>query len=396
MAGALRIRPIIESNFHGKIVVLNRENEHTGASASSDAREAHPQELLTIKNLSKSFGQKVALDRISLDISKGEFFTIIGPSGSGKTTLLRILAGFEAPDTCDDYRLVGTSMVGVPAERRNIATVFQNYALFPHMSVGKNIEYGLKIRGFASANRRERAERALETVQLKNAYDRSIANLSGGERQRVALARAIVTEPALLLLDEPLGALDEKLRGEMQEELKEMQSSLGMTFVYVTHNQDEALSMSDRVAILHGGLLQQLDSPKVIYNRPRNAFVSAFMGAANIFECQVRAGASGSAKSVEFAGATFDLTGGMLANETGAATVSVRPENIELSLTAGANSVPGTVRHTNYRGSYQDVKVVLDDGVVLEAIDREHLDLSQGDPVHVGIDFSRASVLEIQ
>jgi len=376
---------------------LKRGNDATTVVRSASAGEEGSQQLLTIKNLSKSFGSKVALDRISLDIAKGEFFTIIGPSGSGKTTLLRILAGFESPDSCDDYRLVGASMVGVPAERRNIATVFQNYALFPHMSVGKNIEYGLKIRGFASSIRRERAERALETVQLKNAYDRSIANLSGGERQRVALARAIVTEPALLLLDEPLGALDEKLRGEMQEELKEMQSSLGMTFVYVTHNQDEALSMSDRVAILHGGLMQQLDSPKNIYNRPKNAFVSAFMGAANILECEVAPSAvNHSGRTVRFADSDFEISSGALSEHDGRAVVSIRPENIELRAERGAATVPGIVKHFNYRGSYQDVKVVLDGDVMLEAIDREHLPLSQGDEIHVGIDFSRASLLETQ
>jgi ABC-type Fe3+/spermidine/putrescine transport system ATPase subunit len=257
------------------------------ASLDQAVADRPPQEdraLLEITKMTKRFGETTALDSVSLAITSGEFFTIIGPSGSGKTTLLRIIGGFETPDSYERFRLAALDVADIAPHRRNVATVFQHYALFPHMSVGKNIEYGLKVRGVKASERRRRAEQALELVRLPRAYAREVGTLSGGERQRIALARAIVTKPALLLLDEPLGALDERLRADMQFELKQLQESLGLTFIYITHNQDEALTMSDRLAVLQSGRLEQIGTPRDVYERPASTFVAQFMGATNLLK----------------------------------------------------------------------------------------------------------------
>jgi putative spermidine/putrescine transport system ATP-binding protein len=233
--------------------------------------------------LRKNYGKVVALRGVDLTIERGEFFTLLGPSGSGKTTLLRLIGGFERPDT-GTIELGGRDVTYVPPYGRDLNTVFQDYALFPHMTVIENAEYGLRVRGTPKKERRRRAERAIDMVRLSGLGERKPGELSGGQRQRVALARAIVNEPEVLLLDEPLGALDLKLRQEMQIELKYVQREVGITFVYVTHDQEEALSMSDRIAILNDGHIEQVGDPLGVYERPLTDFVAGFVGVSNLIE----------------------------------------------------------------------------------------------------------------
>jgi putative spermidine/putrescine transport system ATP-binding protein len=236
-----------------------------------------------VSGLRKRYGDVVALARVDLVIGTGEFFTLLGPSGSGKTTLLRLIAGFERPDA-GRIELGGTDVTRVPPYSRNVNTVFQDYALFPHMTVAQNIEYGLRVRRVAKAERREKVDRALEMVRLSGLGARKPGQLSGGQRQRVALARAIVNEPQVLLLDEPLGALDFKLRQEMQIELQHVQRAVGITFIYVTHDQEEALAMSDRIAVLSNGRIEQIGTPLEVYERPQTDFVAGFIGISNLIE----------------------------------------------------------------------------------------------------------------
>lgn len=240
-----------------------------------------PSNAISLRNLRKDFGEVHAVAGVTLDIAHGEFFAMLGPSGSGKTTVLRLIAGFELPDS-GSIEIDGVDVSKVPPFNRDVNTVFQDYALFPHMSVQKNVEYGLRVTGVAKAEREERAIRALQRVKLTGLQDRKPSQLSGGQRQRVALARAIVNEPKVLLLDEPLGALDLKLRHEMQKELKELQVQLGITFIFVTHDQEEALTMADRIAVFNQGQIIQVGSPIEIYDEPANEFVAGFVGISNL------------------------------------------------------------------------------------------------------------------
>ena len=232
-------------------------------------------------NVSRRFGSVRAVDGVTLDIAEGEFFAMLGPSGSGKTTCLRLIAGFEQPDV-GHIEIFGQAVVGVPPYKRNVNTVFQDYALFPHMTVCENVAYGLMIKGVARSEREAKAKDALAMVKLSGYEGRRTAQLSGGQRQRVALARALVNGPKVLLLDEPLGALDLKLREQMQEELKTLQKDLGITFVFVTHDQGEALSMADRVAIFNDGKIVQVGAPAAVYERPMSRFVADFVGSSNV------------------------------------------------------------------------------------------------------------------
>ncbi len=234
-------------------------------------------------SLTKHYGEVVAVAGIDLEIEAGEFFTMLGPSGSGKTTTLRMIAGFEDPSS-GTIELAGEDVSGVPPFDRAINTVFQDYALFPHMSVGENVAYGLRVARVARGERTRRGEEALEMVRLPGYADRKPGELSGGQRQRVALARAIVNRPRVLLLDEPLGALDLKLREQMQVELKAIQGEVGITFVYVTHDQDEALTMSDRIAVFNQGRIEQVSPPVELYERPATEFVAGFVGVSNLLE----------------------------------------------------------------------------------------------------------------
>jgi putative spermidine/putrescine transport system ATP-binding protein len=236
---------------------------------------------VSFRHVSRHFGTVRAVDDVTLDIAEGEFFAMLGPSGSGKTTCLRLIAGFEQP-TSGHIEIFGDTAEGLPPYKRNVNTVFQDYALFPHMTVGENVAYGLMIRGVARADREAKALDALAMVKLKGFECRKPGQLSGGQRQRVALARALVNQPKVLLLDEPLGALDLKLREEMQEELKTLQRALGITFVFVTHDQGEALSMANRVAIFNDGRIVQAGSPADVYERPASRFVAEFVGSSNV------------------------------------------------------------------------------------------------------------------
>src|SRR5687767_4982376 len=238
---------------------------------------------INLKGVTKRYGDVVAVDGIDLEIANGEFFTMLGPSGSGKTTTLRMIAGFEVPDE-GLVELAGDDVVRLPPYERAVNTVFQDYALFPHMSVGDNVEYGMRVKRVDKSERARRRDEALAMVRLDGYADRKPTELSGGQRQRVALARSIVNRPRVLLLDEPLGALDLKLREEMQVELKTIQDEVGITFVYVTHDQDEALTMSDRIAVFNDGGIEQVGTPAEIYEAPANAFVANFVGTTNVVE----------------------------------------------------------------------------------------------------------------
>jgi len=250
-------------------------------------------QAVSFRGVCRHFGTVRAVDGVDLDIADGEFFAMLGPSGSGKTTCLRLIAGFEQP-TSGHIEIYGERAEGVPPYRRNVNTVFQNYALFPHMDVRDNVAFGLRVKGVGRAERNRAAEEALALVELAGYGDRRAGALSGGQRQRVALARALVNKPRVLLLDEPLGALDLKLREQMQEELRRLQRALGMTFVFVTHDQEEALSMADRVAVFADGRMQQVGTPEEIYRRPASRFVADFVGSSNVLPAEfVGAGPAG-------------------------------------------------------------------------------------------------------
>ena len=290
-----------------------------------------------LDRVSRHFGATRAVDDVSLEVRDGEFFAMLGPSGSGKTTCLRLIAGFEEPDR-GAVALHGRSVVGVPPYDRNVNTVFQDYALFPHMSVLDNVAYGLMVRGVGKAERRRRAEALLELVALAGLGGRRPAELSGGQRQRVALARALINQPEVLLLDEPLGALDLKLRQQMQTELKALQRKVGITFVYVTHDQEEALGMSDRLAVFNHGRIEQIGTPEAIYEHPASAFVAGFVGASNIVD----------AASAE------RLVGRRQA-------FSLRPERITLGGDVPAeHEAVGTVIGVQYHGASTRIEVALD------------------------------------
>jgi putative spermidine/putrescine transport system ATP-binding protein len=238
---------------------------------------------IRLRGLVKRYGDQAAVDGIDLDVHRGEFFTLLGPSGSGKTTTLRMIAGFERPDS-GTVELAGDEVSGRPPFERDVNTVFQDYALFPHLSVADNIDYGLRVKKVPKPDRRTRVQEALEMVRLPGLGGRKPSQLSGGQRQRVALARAIVNRPRVLLLDEPLGALDLKLRQEMQVELKRIQQEVGITFVYVTHDQEEALTMSDRLAVFNDGRIEQVGDPAEVYEHPASEFIAGFVGISNVLE----------------------------------------------------------------------------------------------------------------
>jgi spermidine/putrescine transport system ATP-binding protein len=266
-----------------------------GASqpAWQNSQKPDRDEILRVTNVLHSYGETMALDHVSLRVQRGEFLTILGESGSGKTTMLRVIAGLERPTSIDELSIDGIDVSDMPAAQRACRTVFQNYALFPHMSVEENVGYGLKLAGVTHAERRSRTVQALAMVRLGAKGTRRISQLSGGERQRVALARAIVTRPPILLLDEPLGALDEKLRYDMQAELVEIHKELGITFIYITHSQEAALTMSDRIVLMRNGRIEQCGTPEDLFDRPRSRFAAEFMGFDNILRCTVDQSSAG-------------------------------------------------------------------------------------------------------
>ncbi len=296
----------------------------------------------------KTYGDVVAVDRVDLEIREDEFFTMLGPSGSGKTTCLRIIAGFERPDE-GRVELDGRDVTDLPPYERDVNTVFQDYALFPHMTVGENVEYGLKIAKVAKTERRRRAGEALEMVRLEGYDARRPGQLSGGQRQRVALARALVNRPKVLLLDEPLGALDLKLRQQMQHELRTIQGEVGITFVYVTHDQEEALAMSDRLAVFNDGGVEQVGAPAEVYEHPANEFVAGFVGVSNI---------------VERDGKRY----------------TVRPEKVRMLESSdepgdGLHTEAGRIRDVSYVGMVTRFLVDLDQGGELQVV-RQNLEMT--------------------
>jgi putative spermidine/putrescine transport system ATP-binding protein len=305
------------------------------------------------------------VDDLDLDIERGEFLTLLGPSGSGKTTTLMLLAGFETP-TGGEILLEGRSLSKLPPHQRNIGMVFQNYALFPHMSVADNIGFPLSVRGVPSTELAARVERALDMVQLSGFGGRRPAQLSGGQQQRVAVARALVFEPKLILMDEPLGALDKQLREQMQLEIRRLHQRLGVTMVYVTHDQSEALTMSDRIAVFHRGRIQQLDTPKQMYEYPKNAFVARFIGETNRLVGSTESTA-GDRCTIRIRGSDARIEGTLVdpVPDGGAVTVSLRPERVQIHM-AGHTingrrgcSLAGTLREIVYLGDHVRARVAL-------------------------------------
>jgi putative spermidine/putrescine transport system ATP-binding protein len=314
---------------------------------------------IRMAGVSRHFGDVKAVDKLDLEIFDGEFFSLLGPSGSGKTTCLRLIAGFEQPTGGHIY-LHGEDVVGKPPYERDVNTVFQDYALFPHMTVGQNVAYGLMIKNVAKAERERRVREMLEMVRLPGMENRKPSQLSGGQRQRVALARALINHPRVLLLDEPLGALDLKLRQQMQIELKSIQQRVGITFIFVTHDQEEALTMSDRLAVFNLGKIEQIGTPADVYEHPSTRFVAGFVGTSNI------------------------LTGDVAQQITGSSqTFTVRPEKIQivttdLSAPADCCTVLGTVRDVVYLGINTRYTVQLDGDTEVTVV-QQNLDASAGD-----------------
>ncbi|QPF89436.1 ABC transporter ATP-binding protein [Bradyrhizobium commune] len=318
---------------------------------------------IEIAGVSKVYDGGVrAVDAVAMDIRQGEFFSLLGPSGCGKTTTLRMIAGFETP-SAGEIRVDGADITHVPAHKRDMGMVFQNYALFPHRTVAENVAFGLRMRGLDKATIAAKVKAALAMVELSGLEDRRPAQLSGGQQQRVALARAIVIAPRVLLCDEPLGALDKKLRQQMQFELKQLQKKLGLTLVFVTHDQEEALAMSDRIAVMNGGRVEQVGTPTEIYNQPMTRFVADFIGDTNIFRGE-RVAAS----------LSLDVGKGLIlvlppteAQGTGVLSVALRPEKIRLSPRgdvsgAASSSAHGVVENTNFLGGAVLYRITLEGG----------------------------------
>jgi putative spermidine/putrescine transport system ATP-binding protein len=327
---------------------------------------------IRLTELRKEFAGRppvVAVDGVNLTIGSGEFFSMLGPSGSGKTTVLRMIAGFEQP-TSGTVELAGEDVTGRPPYDRDVNTVFQDYALFPHMSVQQNVEYGLLVKKVGRAERRKRAVEALEQVRLAGLGDRRPTQLSGGQRQRVALARALVNRPKVLLLDEPLGALDLKLREQMQVELKEIQREVGITFLFVTHDQDEALTLSDRIAVFNNGRIEQVGTAREIYEQPANTFVAGFVGTSNLLRGEHAERATGRR-----------------------GTFGIRPEKLTVvaphtDTTEGVAAAPGTVAEVVYAGAVTRFVVDLEGGGRLIALEENghnatHEQFRRGDPVEL-------------
>jgi putative spermidine/putrescine transport system ATP-binding protein len=315
----------------------------TLAATAPDAEPVAAASAVRLSGIRRVYGDVVAVGGVDLDIAAGEFFTLLGPSGSGKTTTLRVIAGFERPDA-GLVELQGVDVTRVAPSQRAVNTVFQDYALFPHMTVAENVEYGLRVKGMSRRERHERAEAVLERVRLPGVGKRKPAQLSGGQRQRVALARAIVNRPPVLLLDEPLGALDLKLRQEMQTFLKALQRDLGITFVYVTHDQEEALTMSDRMAVFNEGRIEQVGSPAEVYEHPLTEFVAGFVGVSNVLDRDGR-------------------------------RITIRPEKIRMVDEHVGEGEPGTVREVVYVGMVTRYVVDLDAGGELVVV-RQNLETS--------------------
>ncbi|WP_225308612.1 ABC transporter ATP-binding protein [Hypericibacter terrae] len=357
------------------------ERSATGERMGADLRPGVP---IQIRQLSKVYGSFRALDAVDLDVRSGEFLTLLGPSGSGKSTLLMALAGFSRPNS-GSIAFDGDEVTRRPPHKRNIGVVFQNYALFPHMNVAANVGYPLRLRRVGRAETADRVRRALDLVQLSSMLERTIDSLSGGQRQRVALARAIVFEPKILLMDEPLSALDKKLREHMQIEIRHLHEKLGVTTIYVTHDQREALTMSDRIAVINQGRIAQIDKPRELYEAPASRFVAEFIGEAVLLPVELREGAAWCAGC--------RLQGVKIADRSRPLYLVLRPEKLDLlpAATGGDwNRFPGRVREVVYQGDSVLVAIQLEGGTLVnlrKASDRSSLNQlpANGDAVVLGV-----------
>jgi spermidine/putrescine transport system ATP-binding protein len=346
-------------------------------------------------DLTKLFGDVAAVDGINLDMPAGEFFSLLGPSGCGKTTTLRMIGGFERPTT-GQILLDGEDMASTPPNKRNVNTVFQSYALFPHLKVSDNVAFGLRRQRVNKHEIRQRVAEALEMVQLTGLEKRKPAQMSGGQQQRVALARALVLKPAVLLLDEPLGALDAKLRKALQLELKTLQQQVGITFVYVTHDQEEALTMSDRIAVMNSGRVEQVAAPETVYEEPHTVFVADFLGVSNLMDA-VASGQQGDACHVRLGEFDLHASRGDLTT-TGETKIVIRPERVKLEPhgTPGRNRLPGMVERWVYLGNAVQLIVRLANGATVQALVQnagEEIPHTQGTPVSVYLPADALRVL---
>ncbi|HEV2451228.1 MAG TPA: ABC transporter ATP-binding protein [Streptosporangiaceae bacterium] len=340
---------------------------------------------IELVGLTKRFAE-VAVDGIDLDVSSGEFFSLLGPSGCGKTTTLRLIAGFEQP-TAGRILLDGTEVSNVPPHKRNVNTVFQNYALFPFLSAYDNVAFGLRHRDLGKQEIKRRVGEALDLVSMNAYAKRRPGVLSGGQQQRVALARALVLNPAVLLLDEPLGSLDAKLRRSLKVELKALQERVGITFLYVTHDQEEALTMSDRLAVMSSGRIVQTGTPREVYEEPADAYVADFLGVSNLMEVEVAGPATGTGCELRLGETQLTAQAGAM-DCVGPARVAIRPERVRIEPhgSPGPNRVSGMVERLVFLGAATQVMLRLAPGVPLQALvqnDGEPVPLAQGTPVHV-------------
>lgn len=318
-------------------------------------------------NVEKKFSETVGVHRLNFAIEEGEFFTLLGPSGCGKTTTLRMVAGFLAP-TAGQIFFDGQDITPVPPHLRNTAMVFQNYALFPHMTVFENVAFGLEVRKLPKSEIKERVQEALRQVYLSGFEDRRMSQLSGGQQQRVALARALVVRPRILLLDEPLSNLDARLRVEMREEISRLQKELGITTIYVTHDQEEALAMSDRIAVFHKGVCQQIGTPEEIYHQPANSFVASFVGESNLLPVEIGEISNGllQVKVLDFLITSSHIPD--LSQNTEGWVMSIRPEAIRLMSNPGPNSLPGTIERVQFTGSLLQCSVRVQNQLTLQLL----------------------------
>ena len=326
--------------------------------------------IIELSHISKNFGDKQVLDDVSLFVKKGEFVTILGPSGCGKTTLLRILAGFGTADQ-GEIKIAGEDITKVPPHQRPVNTVFQRYALFPHLNVYDNIAFGLKLKGVKSDEIEARVTKALKMVGMTDYEWRDVNSLSGGQQQRVAIARAIINRPQVLLLDEPLAALDLKMRKDMQMELKDMHKTLGITFVYVTHDQEEALTLSDTIVVMNEGRVQQIGTPTDIYNEPANSFVADFIGESNILN-----GVMVQDRLVRFMGRDFECVDAGF-GENASVDVVIRPEDVYIMAKSGSGMFDGVVQSCIFKGVHYEMTVLTSDGYEIMIQDYNAFDVGQ-------------------
>ena len=345
-----------------------------------------------IKDAVKRYGDFTALNGVSLDIREGEFFTLLGPSGCGKTTLLRMIAGFNSIEGGDFY--FGEKRINdVAAHKRDIGMVFQNYAIFPHLTVRENVAYGLKARKTPKKEMEQRVDEALELVQISHLADRKPNELSGGQQQRVALARAFVIEPSVLLMDEPLSNLDAKLRVQMRSVIKKLQRSLGITTIYVTHDQEEALAISDRIAVMKDGNIMQIGTPNEIYAKPQNPFVAGFIGVSNFLDCEAEGGESGTAKVTIQGELSIQIP--VRRAYTGKAKISARPEQLFFS----KEGMPGKILFSTFLGDFIEYEVELDNGqnLIVNEYTKDTTDVhADGERVFLSFDPARISLYEAE